>query len=499
MSYFIGLDIGTGSTKALAIDDATKKIIAAEHVSYPTLTPKPYYSEQAPEIIWQAFIKCISRLVRKHGNPKGIGLSSAMHSLIPIDKSGNPLMNMITWADARSADIAESIYHSPDAKKLYEETGMPIHAMSPLCKIIWLRENESALFNTAHKFISIKEYIWFKIFAVFEIDHSIASATGLFNIHTCLWNEPSLQLADISVDKLSVPVSTTHKKKIENNAVMELLGIPTPTEFVIGGSDGCLANLGSSAMFPGRAALTIGTSGAIRIASHTPCPNFGAMTFNYRLDENTFIAGGPINNGGAVWKWFIKNILAKELAQDEDYHEIIQSMSKEPGANGLLFMPYLLGERAPVWNSKTSGVFFGITERHNQSHFTRAVIEGITMALYSVGKAVEDGAGYIEEIYVSGGFTKSPEWLQILADMFNKKIILGQTEDASAIGAAMMAKRSVDKLSEYPAMTSVENVATIIPSADAHKQYQRTFPLFKRLYENLKDDMKIVFEQNTSL
>ena len=499
MSYFIGLDIGTGSTKALAIDDTTKEIISVEHVSYPTLTPKPYYSEQAPEIIWQAFVKCISRLVRKHGNPKGVGLSSAMHSLIPIDKSGTPLMNMITWADARSADIAESIYHSAGAKKLYEETGMPIHAMSPLCKIIWLRENESTLFDSAHKFISIKEYIWFKIFGAFEIDHSIASATGLFNIHTCLWNESSLQLAGIHSDKLSVPVSTSYKRKIENSDVMELLGLDGSTEVVVGGSDGCLANLGSNAMFPGRAALTIGTSGAIRIASHTPCHNFEAMTFNYRLDENTFISGGPINNGGAVWKWFIKNILANELDSDEDYNEIIRHMSKEPCANGLLFLPYLLGERAPVWNSKTSGVFFGITGRHDQSHFTRAVIEGITMALYSVGKAIEDGAGYIEEIYVSGGFTKSSEWLQILADMFNKKIILGQTEDASAIGAAMMAKRSVDNLSEYPSMSTNENATTIIPAGSAHKKYQEVFPTFTNLYQKLKDDMKFVFERNTSL
>lgn len=498
MSYLIGLDIGTGSTKALAVDEETKTIKGSEHVAYPILTPQPYYSEQAPEIIWQAFVKSIARLTKRYGKPRAIGISCAMHSLIPVDNKGDALMNMITWADARSADIAEKIHASPEGKNLYEQTGMPIHAMSPLCKIIWLHQNEPELFTSTHKFISIKEYIWYRLFNVYEVDHSIASATGLFNIADCVWNTYSLELAEINADKLSTPVSTTYKRKISTKHVQDMLGVDGATEFVIGGSDGCLANLGSNALDAGKAALTIGTSGAIRIASAHPCHNFAAMTFNFRLDEKTFICGGPINNGGAVWKWFIKEMLKRELDDSDDYQTVIQHMSAEPGANGLVFLPYILGERAPIWNSKTSGVFFGINIQHTEGHFIRAVIEGITMALYSVGNALEKGAGHIDVIYASGGFTKSPEWLQILSDMFNKKIILRNAEDASAIGAAMMAKKAVDELVDYPQLLSDTTTTTITPSETAHKVYQEIFPTFCNLYEKLKDEMRILYERTTS-
>jgi gluconokinase len=179
MKYILGIDIGTGSTKAVAVN-TSGDAVHTEQVSYPTLHPEPNYSEQAPELIWQAFIKCIQRTVATlKTEPAAISLSSAMHSLIPIDKDGNPLMNMITWADNRSSSIAKQIKDSADGDTIYEKSGTPIHAMAPICKIIWLRENEDDLFKKVYKFISIKEFVWFKLFGEYEIDHSIASATGL--------------------------------------------------------------------------------------------------------------------------------------------------------------------------------------------------------------------------------------------------------------------------------------------------------------------------------
>src|SRR5690349_21157602 len=181
-SYVIGIDLGTGSAKAIAMSHAGDVIDSAQ-VAYPTLQPKPTYHEQAPELIWQAFVKCIARITsRQSAPPDAISLSSAMHSVIPIDKNGHPLMNMIIWADNRSASIASTIHQSPEGQYIYEESGTPIHAMTPLCKLQWLHTNEEKIFGQTAKFISIKEYVWHKLFGEYEVDYSIASATGLMNI-----------------------------------------------------------------------------------------------------------------------------------------------------------------------------------------------------------------------------------------------------------------------------------------------------------------------------
>ncbi|MEO7991236.1 MAG: gluconokinase [Chryseolinea sp.] len=500
MNYIIGIDIGTGSTKAVAV--STKgEVLCTSQVSYPTLNPKPGYSEQAPELIWQAFIKCIVRVVNQlHHQPKGIALSSAMHSVIGVDENGQALMNMITWADNRSALIAEKIKASSSGEMLYEQTGTPIHPMSPLCKIIWLRENEPGLFQQIHKFISIKEYIWFKLFSVFEIDHSIASATGLFDIERLVWNENALQQCEISADKLSQPVSTSHMRSEVLESIHKQLGIDRNISFIIGGSDGCMANVGSFAIEPGIAALTIGTSGAIRVANATSTIDIEAMPFNYRLDENTFVTGGPINNGGIALKWYVEGLLKKKLQSSEDYDAILnETKTIAPGSNGLIFLPYLLGERAPLWNSEACGVFFGIDSSHTQMHFTRAVMEGILFALYNVCKTMEESGLLISEIHVSGGFVHSEIWLQLLADIFGKKIVLIRAEDASAQGAAFLAMKKLKLIDNYNVLMPA-SVTAYHPNNDHHILYsEKIFPVFRNLSKNMMLDMAVLHDMKTNL
>ncbi len=500
MDYIIGIDIGTGSTKAVGVS-ITGEALCTSQISYPTLSPKPGYSEQAPELIWQAFIKCIVRVIDQlHHQPKGIALSSAMHSVIGVDENGQALMNMITWADNRSASIAEKIKASSSGAMLYEQTGTPIHAMSPLCKIIWLRENESELFQQINKFISIKEYIWFKLFGVFEVDHSIASATGLFDIEGLLWNENALQRCEISTDRLSTIVSTSHLRTDVLELVQKQLSIDSNIPFIIGGSDGCMANVGSFSIDPGVAALTIGTSGAIRVANATPTVNVDTMPFNYRLDENTFITGGPVNNGGIALKWYVESFLKKKLQSSEDYDGILnETKTITPGSNGLIFLPYLLGERAPLWNSQACGVFFGIDSSHTQSHFTRAVMEGILFALFNICKTLEESGLTINEIHVSGGFVHSEIWLQLLADVFGKKIVLIRAEDASAQGAAFLAMKKLELIEEYKALMPT-SVTTYLPNNNNHTIYsEKIFPVFRNLSKNLMLDMAVLHELKINL
>jgi len=485
MKYTLGIDIGTGSTKAVAVG-VDYHAFDSSQFFYSTSTPKTGYSEQDPEQIWEAFQQCISELTTKLGeNPLAISLSTAMHSLIAVDESGRALSPMMTWADSRSAAIADELLASPLGMELYHLTGTPIHSMSPLCKIIWIKENEPEFFKKVHKFISIKEFIWYRLFQTFEVDYSIASCTGLMDVQQLTWSDKALATAGITEVQLSSLVPSGHSRR-GHAASQSLQFLDPQTPFVIGASDGCLANLGTGAVRPGVAALTIGTSGALRVASHQAVLNEKAMTFSYRLDDDIFINGGPINNGGIALKWHLKNLYRKTELTDEDYDDALGQMEKvEPGAGGLLFLPYLQGERAPIWDSKSCGTFFGMRVTHLNPHFTRAVVEGVCFALNDVLQSLSASGQLITQLNVSGGFVSSPAWLQILADITGKKLVLATTEDASAVGAAYLAAKALGISAEYPKPDRHE-ITEIKPDPENHEKYRQYFKLYKNLYSSLK-------------
>lgn len=484
-SYVIGVDVGTGSTKGIAMRE-NGKVVDTAQVHYPTLQPETGYQEQAPEVIWQAFLKCIARIsANQSHSPVAICLSSAMHGVIPVDRQGVPLMNMMTWADNRSAAIATRIHRSAAGQLLYEQSGTPLHAMTPLCKIQWIRENEKTIFAKTTRFISIKEYIWFKLFGHYEIDYAIASATGLFNIQDLVWNDLSLDVAGITSGKLSLAVNADHVRHCRDQELCRQLGLRVGTPFYIGASDGCLANVGSFATEDGFMALTIGTSGAVRVTRTRPMLNYKAMTFNYRLDENTFVCGGPTNNGGIVLKWYAENFLRRKLETAADYDLLLNGLTdSRPGGEGLVFLPYILGERAPVWNSAACGVFFGIRGHHRQADLTRAVIEGISMALFDITQNMIDAGLDIKQIHVSGGFVRSEEWLQILADLFGKKICLINTADASAIGAAFLALKAQGAVGDYLDLKPRE-CKEFLPDPRHMDAYRKLFVKYREVYSHV--------------
>ncbi|MDB4901335.1 MAG: gluconokinase [Mucilaginibacter sp.] len=492
--FLLGIDIGTGSTKAVAVNFSGQAVDVSQY-HYPVKTLQPGYSEQDPALILDAFINCIIDVVKKAGEaPYAISLSSAMHSVIPVDKNGKALSDMITWADARSEDIAQKLRDSVQGQGIYKTSGTPIHAMTPLCKLMWLRENRGDLFESTYKFISIKEYIWFYLFNEFQIDYAIASATGMFDIKQLKWNTEACELAGITTDKLSIPVNTIYKRTGLKTTLSASLGLNNDTAFIIGASDGCCANLGSFVTTAGVAAITIGTSGAVRITSPQPVYNYPAMIFNYLLDKKTFVCGGAVNNGGIALNWLIKNFLDKKSPGNADYEAVFTEIAGIPaGSGGLIFLPYLYGERAPLWDTKSCGVFFNIKPQHTQAHFLRAGLEGICFALNNVLQTVEQSSAPIHQINISGGFITSPVWTQMLADITGKKLVIVQQEDASAMGAVFLA---MDALNINPAVEqkSLEEEKNIIPNQLNHKIYNNSFLIFKKLYHDLKDTMHWVHD-----
>ncbi|MEZ2441539.1 gluconokinase [Chitinophaga sp. RCC_12] len=478
-AYIIGVDIGTSSTKSI-VQGMDGKILAVFQQAYGTSHPQPGYSEQKPEVILEAVIAGIREVVAQTGGaPAAISFSSAMHSIMAVSREGVALTPLIIWADNRSEPNALGLRDTPEGRLIYWQTGTPVHAMSPLCKIMWLREQQPALFAATAMFPGIKEYIFHHFFGRWLTDHSIASATGLFDIHTLQWNETALGVAGITAAQLPQPVPANHVVSGLLPDMAAMLGIPASTPFVIGGSDGCLAQLGSGALDAGHATLTIGTSGAVRMAGAQPLTDARGRLFTYLLTDDIYITGGASNNGGVVLQWLVRDFLRQPLDALNDL--VGEALVTDPGK--LLCLPYLLGERAPVWNSHATAAFIGIQPQHTPAHFTRAVLEGICFALLSIKEALEETAGPVKRISVSGGFTNAPGWIQLLADIFGQEMHLQQESDASALGAILLAANVLG----WPERPSQQAQTVFTPDATRFDAYRKKYKMFLKLYGQIEE------------
>lgn len=490
MRFVIGIDIGTTNTKAVAFTEAGE-VIAQASRTYAPIVPTPGAHELDPEILLDATLQSLREVVAQTGSAAlaGISFSSAMHSLIAVNAEGRPITQVITWADLRSKEQAVQLKHSGQGQRLYQRIGVPIHPMLPLCKLMWMRSAMPAVYQAADKFIGIKEYILHQLTGQYLIDHSIACGTGLFDIYALDWHAEALQLAGITPAQLSKPVSTDHIVTGIHNRYAAQLSIPDNTPLIMGASDGCLANVGSFAVMPGDMAVTVGTSGAVRMITDSPKHDPQGRTFNYILTKELFVCGGPINNGGVLLKWFADTFMQRNDAEPVDFAQFLRSATAAPaGADGLLFLPYIQGERAPVWDPYAKGLFLGIDARHTQAHFQRAVIEGINYALFQVAQAVEQTVGKSSHIYVSGGFIQSGEWVQWLTNLFGKSLTVTNAADASATGAAivgLVATGCLENLSAAQRFMRVQEQFVPVPAL--HQLYLQRFSIYDTLYERFKD------------
>ena len=486
MDYFIGVDIGTTATKAVAFD-LGGKILARQGIAYPMIHPRPDWSEQDPALILRAVIGCIGQVQRmvQTGQLLGVSFSSAMHSLMAVDAAGHPLTPLIIWADNRASAEADRFRADELAQSLYQRTGLPIHPMSPFCKLQWLARHESRLFAEAHKFIGIKEYVFHQFFGTYLIDHSLASATGLFNLATLDWDAGALAMAGIGPDRLSVPVPAHYRPTGLALTLAAQMAIPVQTPFFVGGSDGCLANLGSGVIAPGRMAVTVGTSGAVRIAAPTIQTDAQMRTFCYVLADGHYVSGGGMNNGSVILDWWRGQFALASTS-------VAGVADIAPGADGLLCLPYLLGERAPIWNARAKGVFFGITATHTHAHFTRACMEGVTFALFTIAKILDERQ-HSEVVYASGGFAHSPAWVQILADVFDKPVYLTESVESSAWGAALIGLKElgvIGNLSDAARFAIPKH--EYLPNPANREVYVAAVGQFERLYQLLKPEFGFV-------
>lgn len=495
-SYYIGVDIGTTSTKAVLYDEKMN-VIKMDYKGYPLHSPSPSIAEQDPDEIFQAVLTTIKEVI-KDINPSKIefvSFSAAMHSLIAVDSEGKPLTQCITWADTRATQWAEKIKNELNGIEIYRRTGTPIHPMAPLAKICWLKNDHPEIFKKTDKFIGIKEYVFYKLFGDYVTDYSIASATGLFNLKDLTWDKGALEIAGISEERLPKPVSTTFTLKGMKKSYTDVLGLPSNIPFVIGASDGVLSNLGVNAIEPGTVAITIGTSGAIRAVTNKPVTDPKGRVFCYALTEDYWVIGGPVNNGGSTFRWVRDELASAEVETakllGKDPYEILTEIASKvsPGSDGLLFLPYLAGERAPLWNANAKGVFFGLALHHKKEHIIRSVMEGVILNLYTVMLALQEVIGIPKNIQATGGFARSDLWKQMLADIFNQEVHIPESFESSCLGAVVLGMKAIGKIDDFSVVSEwvgTTNVHT--PNPENVKLYEELVPIFIRVTRSLQDE-----------
>lgn len=502
MKYMIGADIGTTSTKAV-LYDLKGQVKAYANVGYPLYQTTPDMAEEDPAEIFDAVIEVLGQVMRKGqvkpGELQGVSFSAAMHSLILMDAQNQPLTRAITWADNRAAKYSHELKDNGLGHAIYQHTGTPIHPMAPLSKIIWLNREQPELCAQAVQYIDIKTYVFQRLFHTYKMDYSIASATGLFNIFELDWDQQALEVAGITREQLPELVAPTDQILGLDPAYSQVTGISTDVPFIFGASDGVLSNLGVNAIDPGVVAVTIGTSGAVRVVVDHPVVDPNGNLFCYALTKDKWVVGGPVNNGGIVFRWVRDQLFAPEKITAEQmrvstYDILTQIAEKIPaGSDGLLFHPYLGGERAPIWDSDARGSFFGLTRQHTRAHMVRAALEGIVYNLYMVMLMIEGVAGKPKSIQATGGFARSELWRQMLADVFEQDVTIPESFESSCLGAAVLGMQSlglIDDLSAVKDMIGVTNVHQ--PKEANFEVYRELIPIWIRLTRALSPEYSAI-------
>ena len=483
MEYVIGLDLGTGSIKGIALDKAGE-VVLKHSESYPLYNNRDRHSEQEPEDWYNASVKVLEKITNDLGGDglRAISISGQMHSLVLLDNENKPIRRSILWNDTRTTKQCEYIMNN-FGEKVIEITGNKSLEGFTLPKVLWVKENEPENWEKTKKFCLPKDYLVFKYTGNICTDISDAAGTQMLNIKEGKWSEEIANLLDLDLNIYPKIYNSTECVGELNEELKEKLNAKGSIKIFPAGSDNPCSALGSGIINKNRDLLSIGTSG-VYLKYEEEYKNYGGKLhmFNNVLPNSYYSMGVTLSAGDSL-SWF-RNTFAK----DKDFDELLSGISKvKEGSNGLIFAPYIVGERTPYTDSNIRGTFIGIDKSHDLNHFSRAVIEGITFSLKDCFSIYEDDSD--REIISVGGGAKSSDWLQIQANIFNRKVISLKIEEGPSLGAAIIASVSLNWFDSFESAVKVivKEKECYYPNEEAVKEYEEVYTRYRRVYESVKN------------
>lgn len=501
MTLLLGIDVGTSGTKALVID-AGGRIVAEAMTEYPMDTPRPLWAEQNPADWWQAAIASIQRVLTQVDarDIAGVGLTGQMHGLVMLDAQGEVLRPCIMWNDQRTGAQCAAITQKIGAKKVIELVGNPILPGFTAPKIVWVRENEPDVYARVTHILLPKDYLRYKLTGAFATEVSDASGTVLLDVAKRQWSDEMLAALEIPREWLpEVYESPVVSAKISADAA-RATGLLEGTPVVGGGGDQAAQAVGSGIVSQGLISVTLGTSGVVFASSdeYRVEPQGRLHAFCHAVPGKWHLMGVMLSAAGS-FRWF-RDALGqreKELAgrEDMDVYKLLtaQAGSAPPGSEGLIFLPYLTGERTPYPDPDARGVFFGLTLRHGKPHMVRAVLEGVSYGLRDSLELMRDLGIRLEQVRVSGGGARSALWRQILSDVFSSEIVQLNITEGAAYGAALLAGVGAGVYSsvEDACARTIRVIDRVEPGA-AQVVYADYYPIYRALYPALAPQFKAV-------
>ncbi len=498
-AFLIGIDVGTTACKTLLVNQEGK-IVATETEGYPLYSPRHGWSEQVPEDWWTAVKATVQRLMAAHpeaaGSLAGVGLSGQMHGLVPLDRDGQVIRRAILWNDQRTEAQCGQIYAKAGGiEGLLEYTNNRMLPGYTGGKILWLREHEPQHYERMVKFVNPKDYIRFRLTGELATEVSDASGTGLFNVRARTWSRPLFELLDIPFGMAptcyeSVGVSGTVRAE-----VAEALGLPKGLPVVGGGGDAVIQTLGTGVVTSDVLMTTIGTAGIISTACETFRKNpQGKLQLFCNVIPNRWHAMGVTLSAGGSLRWArdLFGAAEAEVAQQsgEDVYALIsrEAESSAPGANGLLFLPYLIGERCPHIDPNARGAFIGLSLTSRRRDLFRAVLEGVIFSFRDVADVFTSLGWDYRYIATSGGGAQSPLWRQIHADIFRKRVVtVSGSIGGAAYGAALVAGVGLKVWPGFETACRLMGTETETQPAEAScRLYDRYYELYRGFYPMLK-------------
>lgn len=499
LKYLLGIDLGTSGTKTVLFEE-TGRSVASETIEYPLYQPKNGWAEQEPEDWWNAARDTVKAVIAKSGvkpeDVKGVGISGQMHGLVLLDREGRVLRRSILWCDGRTQEECDEITQTIGKERLIELSANPALTGFTAGKILWVRKHEPEVYEKAAHILLPKDYVRYRLTGEYAAEMSDASGTNLLDVSHRCWSEEILEKLYIDKNLLPPLLESSDPAGRVTAEAAAATGLCEGTVVAAGGGDNACAAVGTGVVVEGRAFTTIGTSGVVFAHSdrvqidpagrvHTFC---AAVPGAYTVMSCTLAAGLSL-------KWYRDTFCqaecqaAKEMGVDP-YVLLNEEAAQSPlGANRLLFLPYLMGERSPLLDSNARGAFVGLSAIHTRRDMLRAVMEGV---MYSQRQNLDVLRGMKvapDAMLACGGGGTSPFWRQMMADMFQMPVRTVANREGPALGAAILAGVACGVYEDIP--SACEKVIRLNeaqqPDPERGAQYERYYRLYEKLYPAMKE------------